>query len=106
VITFVHIFVYEVYSNEIVILRYENVEDNKSVTRDHKWKENTDNAMALKKGIMILQNTTQKFKDGETRSPLQTGGELRCSGMISNSTFVYYSLILINEPIKLSKLIT
>ena len=65
-ITFVHIFVYEVYSNEIVILRYENVEDNKRVTRDHKWKENTDNTMAIRKGIMILQNTTQKSKDGET----------------------------------------
>ena len=85
---FVYIFVYEVYSNEIVILRYENVEDNKRVTRDHKWKENTDNTMAIRKGIMILQNTTQKSKDGETRSPLQTGGELRCSGMISSSTFV------------------
>jgi hypothetical protein len=54
---FVYIFVYEVYSNEIVILRYENVEDNKRVTRDHKWKENTDNTMAIRKGIMILQNT-------------------------------------------------
>jgi hypothetical protein len=36
-----------------VILRYENVEDNKRVTRDHKWKKNTDNTMAIRKGFPL-----------------------------------------------------
>ena len=29
-----------------------------------------------------LQNTTQKTKDRVTRTPLKTGGELRCSGRV------------------------
>jgi len=30
-----------------------------------------------------LQNTIQKTKDGATRTPLKTGGELRCSHHIA-----------------------
>jgi hypothetical protein len=32
-----------------------------------------------------LQNITQKTKDGARRTPLQIGGELRCSERISSS---------------------
>jgi len=32
-----------------------------------------------------LQNTTQKTKDRETRTPLKTGGELWCSGRVGSS---------------------
>jgi hypothetical protein len=31
-----------------------------------------------------LQNTTQKANDRITRTPLQTGGELRCSGKVNS----------------------
>jgi len=29
-----------------------------------------------------MQNTTEKTKDRATRTPLKTGGELRCSGRV------------------------
>jgi hypothetical protein len=32
-----------------------------------------------------LQNNTHKTKDQVTRTPLKTGGELRCTGMVSSS---------------------
>jgi len=32
-----------------------------------------------------LQHTTHKTKDRLTRTPLETGGELRCSGKVSSS---------------------
>jgi hypothetical protein len=32
-----------------------------------------------------LQNNTHKTKDRVTRTPLKTGGELRCSGRVRNS---------------------
>ena len=32
-----------------------------------------------------LQNTTQKTKDRATQTPLETEGELRCSGRVSSS---------------------
>jgi len=32
-----------------------------------------------------LQNTTQKTKDRVTQNPLNTGGELRFSGMVNSS---------------------
>jgi len=32
-----------------------------------------------------LQNTTQKTKDWATRTPLKTGGELRCSGRVRST---------------------
>ena len=35
--------------------------------------------------INDLQNTTQKNKDRATRTPLTTGGELRCSGRVGCS---------------------
>jgi len=39
--------------------------------------------MAKRKGTNNdLQKTTQKTKDRVTRTPLKTGGEFRCSGMV------------------------
>jgi len=32
-----------------------------------------------------LQNTTQKTKDRERRTPLKTGSEFKCSGRVSSS---------------------
>jgi len=48
-----------------------------------------------KKGENYLQHTTQKTKDRATRTPLNTGGELRCSGRVRCScstcgTFLFY----------------
>jgi len=33
----------------------------------------------------VLQNTTQKTKDRTKQIPLNTGGELRCSGRVRSS---------------------
>ena len=33
-----------------------------------------------------LQNSTHKSKDRVTRTPLKTGGELRCSGRVGSSS--------------------
>ena len=43
-----------------------------------------------------LHNTTQKTKDRATPNPLNTGGELRCSGRTSNAntfTFNFYIIL-------------
>ena len=34
-----------------------------------------------------LQNITHKTKDRVTRTPLKTGGELRCSGKVGSSRY-------------------
>jgi hypothetical protein len=38
-----------------------------------------------KKDKQRSTNITHKTKDGETRTPLKTGGEIGCSGMVINS---------------------
>ena len=48
-----------------------------------------------------LQNTTQKTKDRVTRTPLENGGEFRCSGRLFHKRFVqtnldFYVFITIN----------
>jgi len=35
-----------------------------------------------------LQNITQKLKAGSTRTPLKTGGELKCTGMVGYLNFI------------------
>jgi hypothetical protein len=42
-----------------------------------------------------LQNITHKTKDGVTRIPLKTGGELRCSMLFGNSEIVMIQIIII-----------
>jgi hypothetical protein len=41
-----------------------------------------------------LQNTTQKTKDRETRTPLKPGGELRCSGRVSSAVMANFDKML------------
>jgi hypothetical protein len=51
--------------------------------------EETDNTMATKKGQRDKQRSTKKtykIKDRVTQTPLKIGGELRCSGRLSNSS--------------------
>ena len=43
-----------------------------------------------------LQNTTHKTKDRVTRTPLKTGGELRCPRRVSSSS---YSVNLVRNPV-------
>ena len=48
----------------------------------------TDNTMAIRKCTKVqktMYKHTYKTKDRVTRSPLRTGGELRCSGRVSSS---------------------
>ena len=52
------------------------------------YRRRTDNTMAKRKGTKDKQWSTKhtyKIKDRVTRTPLKTGGELRCSGRISSS---------------------
>jgi hypothetical protein len=37
------------------------------------------------------QSTTQKTKDRVTRTPIKTGGELRCSGRVGSSCSTSYN---------------
>ena len=59
------------------------------------YRSRTDNTMAKRKSTKgqttISTRHTYKTKDRETRTPLTTGGELRCSGRVSSScsTSVY-----------------
>ena len=48
-----------------------------------------------------LQNITQKTKDRATRTPLKTGGDLRCSGRVSSfgSTCDIRCATLITNPV-------
>ena len=52
------------------------------------YRRRTDNTMAKRKGQKDKQRSTKytyKTKDRVTRTPLTTGGELRCSGRVSSS---------------------
>jgi hypothetical protein len=53
------------------------------------------------RGQTDLQNITQKTKDRATRTPLKTGGELRCSGSVSRnySTYVTRRVTLVTNPV-------
>jgi hypothetical protein len=53
-----------------------------------------------------LQNITHKTKDRVTRTPLKTGGELRCSGRVSSSCSTSGTRcvnLVTNEVIKISQ---
>ena len=49
-----------------------------------------------------LQNTTLKTKDRATRTPLKTGGEIRCSGKVASSCSIGGTccVTLITNPMK------
>ena len=67
----------------------EEFDDTKGVIRIRISKKNTQHNGQKKKNKMInnnLQNFTQKTKYRVTRTPLKTGGELRCSGKVSSGT--------------------
>ena len=52
------------------------------------YRRRTDNTMAKRKVQKDKQRSTKhtyKTKDRVTRTPLKTGGELRCSGRVSSS---------------------
>ena len=49
------------------------------------YRRRTDNTMAKRKVQKDKQRSTKKTKDRVTRTPLTTGGELRCSGKVSSS---------------------
>ena len=72
------------------------------VNTNIKWKLNTKTTLKIsirksmdrqrndqqkkdKRTTHDLQNNTHKTKDQITRTPLKTGGELRCTGMVSSS---------------------
>ena len=58
-------------------------EDTKGVIRNRKSKKNiqyNDQKKNDKRTNNDIQNTTQKTNDRSTRIPINTGGELRCSG--------------------------
>jgi hypothetical protein len=44
-----------------------------------------------------LQNTTHKTKDRVTRTPLKTGGQLRCSGRVGSASELTESTLYIGQ---------
>jgi len=63
---------------------YKEFEDTKEVIRIRKSKKNRSKEKVQKD----KQRSTQyayKTKDRVTRTPLETGGDLRCSGSVSSS---------------------
>jgi transcription initiation factor TFIID subunit TAF12 len=57
-------------------------EDTKGIIRIRKSKDRQHNGQQDKRINNDLQNITYKTNDRVTRTPLKTGGELRCSGKI------------------------
>jgi len=64
----------------------EKIEDTKGVIRSRKSKKDRQYNGQTKWTSNDLQNTTQKTKHWATRTPLKTGGELKCSGGVSRDT--------------------
>jgi hypothetical protein len=76
--------------DQIVFEMFEKeFKDIKGVIRIRKSKKDrrNDQMKKDKRTNNDLQNTTHKTKDRVTRTPLKTGGELRCSGRVSSSCF-------------------
>ena len=64
----------------------EKAEETKRVIRSRKSKDRQYNGQK-KKDNNYLQSTTHKTKEQASRSPLKTGGELRCSRRVISSRF-------------------
>ena len=78
--------IYSFYSKRMI--QFEEFEDTKGVIRIRKSKKVRQHNDQTKKDIRTnsdLQNITHQFKNRVTRTPLKTGGELRCSGKVSSS---------------------
>jgi len=77
--------------NMLVTSQYqEEFEDTKGVIRIHISKVKRQHKCQKKKAQKDKQRSTKhtyKTKDQVTRTPLKTGGELRCSGRVGNSWF-------------------
>ena len=69
------------------VLKEEEIEDTIGVIRIRKSEDRQHNGQKKKDKWTNndLQNITHKTKDPATRTPLKTGGEPRCSGMVSSS---------------------
>ena len=71
-----------------ICIHLEEFEDIKGVIRIRKSKDRQHNGKKKDKKTnndLQLQNITQKTKDRATRTPLKTGGELRCYRRVSSS---------------------
>jgi hypothetical protein len=62
-----------------IIVKKDKLEDAKGVPRSRKSKKDRQYNGQKKRTNDDLQNISQKNKDRVTRTPLTTGGELRCS---------------------------
>ena len=85
------------------MLGIDKFEDTKGRQLESVYRRRTDNTMAKRKRIKgqttIYKTYIKKTKDRVTRTPLKTGGELRCSGRVIISCSTYEqteNLILIN----------
>ena len=75
-------------SSKVSVQISERVWNAKGLIRIRKSKKNRQHNGQKKKNKRTsndLQNTTHKAKDWITRTPLTTGGELRCSGRVGSS---------------------
>jgi hypothetical protein len=70
-----------------------NKKNPKNKAKKHKQKQKGKTTEWTKKKGQptIYKNTTQKTKDRAKRTPLKTGGEIRCSGRISSVCSTSYT---------------
>ena len=74
-------------SSAVIFKTEEEFEDTKGVIRIRKSKDREHNRQTKRdrRTNNDLQNTTHKTKDRVTRTPLNTGCEIGCSGRVSSS---------------------
>jgi hypothetical protein len=81
--------------------RQHNGQRRKGQTTQWPKKKRTDNTMAKEEKDNRtnddLQNTTHKTKDRVTRTPLKTGGQLRCSGRVGSASELTESTLYIGQ---------
>ena len=72
---------------------FSEFEDTKGIIRIRKSKKNRHNGKKKnnRRTNNDQQSTTQKTKDRVTRTPIKTGGELRCSGRVGGSCSTSYN---------------
>ena len=83
-------------TNKSLMIQREIIKIRKSKDRQRNGQKKTD-----KRTNNDLQNTTQKTSIRATRTPLKTGGELRCSGRVGSSCSTSDSrrVTLVTKPV-------
>ena len=80
-------------------VQWVELEDTREVIWIRKSKKNRQHNGQNKRDNKLSTKHTHKTKDRVTRGPLKSGGELRCSGRVSNSTSGTRRVYLVTNPV-------